>query len=206
MKDKKDFARKKNIAVALALLCALLLAACAPKDKGAPTQSPPAQSGAASQAPAGTAEAFGSFTSVDLAGQNVSDALFSQHELTMVNVWATFCGPCLREMPDLGELYNENQAKDVNIVGIVLDVLKSDGSLDEDQVTLATQIASQTGASYTHILPSADLIRGRLQEASAVPTTFFVDRQGNLVGERMVGSRSKAAWQKIIDERLALAQ
>lgn len=47
------------------------------------------------------------FTGQDLAGNSVSESVFSESKLTMVNVWATYCNPCLSEMPGLGELAGE---------------------------------------------------------------------------------------------------
>lgn len=47
------------------------------------------------------------FEGTDLRGNTVSSDIFSRFKLTMINVWATYCNPCLREMPDLGELAAE---------------------------------------------------------------------------------------------------
>ena len=40
-------------------------------------------------------------------GNVISSDIFAQSRLTMINVWATYCNPCLREMPDLGALHQE---------------------------------------------------------------------------------------------------
>lgn len=143
-----------------------------------------------------------SFTAKDLDGNTVNQDILSDYDLTMVNVWATFCGPCIQEMPDLGELAGEYQGKGVQIIGLVSDTFQSDGSLDSGQVETARQIVSNTGADYLHLLPSDDLL-GILSQISAVPTTFFVDREGNQVGSAFSGSLSKEKWVSILDERLA---
>ncbi|WP_077534728.1 TlpA family protein disulfide reductase [Massiliimalia massiliensis] len=143
-----------------------------------------------------------SFTAKDLEGNTVSQDILSGYDLTMVNVWATFCGPCIQEMPGLGELAGEYQGKGVQIIGLVSDTLQSDGSLDSGQVETARQIVSSTGADYLHLLPSGDLL-GILSQISAVPTTFFVDSEGNQVGSAFSGSLSKEKWVSILDERLA---
>ncbi|MCM1303539.1 MAG: TlpA family protein disulfide reductase [Butyrivibrio sp.] len=62
------------------------------------------------------------FEAQDMEGNTVSSSVFSGSRLTMVNVWATYCDPCLREMPGLGELAGEYDAEDFQIIGIISDV------------------------------------------------------------------------------------
>ena len=128
-------------------------------------------------------------------------SLFEGHKLTMINVWATFCGPCIDEMPDLGEIASEYADKGLQIVGIPVDVLNQDGSISEEMVATAKEIVASTGANYLHILPAADNY-ALLAQSMYVPTTFFFDEEGNQLGESYVGSRSKADWTAIIDELL----
>ena len=120
----------------------------------------------------------------------------------MVNVWATFCTPCISEMPELGELADEYADKGVQIVGLISDVLNSDGSVSETQLDTAREIVSSTGADYVHIVPSTDLY-GLLYQITSVPTTFFVDETGAQVGYTYLGARDKAEWSAILDEVLA---
>lgn len=141
------------------------------------------------------------FSATDLNGTVIDESMLSDYNLTMVNVWATFCGPCLREMPDLGELAEEYKAQGVQIVGMISDVLNSDGSLSQSQVSTAKDIVNSTKANYLHILPSEDLF-GLLSQITSVPTTFFVDKDGNQVGQVYVGSNSKADWKSIIDQTM----
>ncbi len=143
-----------------------------------------------------------SFTATDLNGAKTDESALADYKLTMVNVWATFCGPCLREMPDLGELAAEYEDKGVRIVGMISDALDSNGKMDAKQVATAKDIVARTKANYLHILPSEDLF-GLLSQIQSVPTTFFVDQNGNQVGKAYIGSRSKEAWKIIIDQTLA---
>lgn len=144
-----------------------------------------------------------SFAAYDLNGVPVDESLFADDRLTMINIWATFCGPCLREMPELGQLAADYTGRDVQIVGIVADVPQSaDGTYSPDMVETAQALVAQTGASYRHLLPSADLISAKLGEVNAVPETIFVDRHGKQVGQSYVGSRSGEDWSKIIDSLL----
>ena len=145
------------------------------------------------------------FTATDLEGNSVDSSIFADYDLTMVNVWATYCGPCLREMPDLGELADEYEDRGVRVVGLVIDTLNADGSINPEQVETARAIVDSTGADYLHILPSADLM-GVVYQISSVPTTFFVDSTGAQVGSAYLGSKDKEDWAAIIDALLPEVQ
>lgn len=146
-----------------------------------------------------------SFSATDLDGNTVDQSILADYDLTMVNVWATFCGPCINEMPDLGELAQEYADKKVQIIGLVSDVLNTDGTISEEQVQTARDIVEQTGANYLHLLPSEDLY-GVLGQISAVPTTFFVDSEGKQVGSAIVSAQSKEKWVQTIDAMLTEVQ
>lgn len=141
------------------------------------------------------------FTAQDLQGNGVNQEILAGKKLTMVNVWATFCGPCINEMPDLGALAQEYADKGVQIVGLLSDANASDGSVSASQVELAQEIVDATGANYLHIIPGTDMM-GLLYQITSVPTTFFVDETGKQVGTAYVGAKSKDAWAAIIDQML----
>jgi rhodanese-related sulfurtransferase len=144
-----------------------------------------------------------SFSAFDLNGVERDETLFSDCELTMINVWGTFCGPCLNELPELGKLAAAYADQGVRIVGIVADVAQNaDGSYDQKQVDDARALVEQTGADYTHLLPSADLVSAMLKNVSAVPATFFVDKTGKQIGEPYLGARSGDSWASLIDTLL----
>lgn len=144
-----------------------------------------------------------SFRSWDIYGRPVDESIFAGSKLTMINIWGTFCGPCLREMPSLGELSEEYDEAEVQIVGIVVDATMKNGVFASDVVKKSRSIVSQTGADYLHILPSSDLEKAKLSNVNAVPETIFVDSTGSIVGKSYIGSRSKTDWEKIIDLTLA---
>lgn len=146
-----------------------------------------------------------SFSTTDLDGNTVDQSVLADYDLTMVNVWATFCRPCINEMPDLGELAQEYADQNVQIVGLVSDVLNTDGTISEEQVQTARDVVEQTGANYLHLLPSQDLF-GVLGQISAVPTTFFVDSEGKQVGYAVISAQSKDKWVETIDAMLAEVQ
>ena len=135
------------------------------------------------------------FEARDLEGNTVTESTFAQSRLTMVNVWATYCNPCLSEMPGLGELAGEYDAEQFQIIGIISDVQEGTG---EEAVEYATALVSQTGADYVHLLLNESLYRAMLGGVSAVPTTFFVDENGEVL-DTIVGAMDKSAWKEKID-------
>lgn len=206
--------RKSAAILAAALGMSLLLSACAQPESTpslTPSASPSAstpQPSASDPQPSASADAqstggiLSAFSAEDLDGNALDQSILEGHTLTMVNVWATFCTPCISEMPELGELAEEYADKGVQIVGLVSDVLDSDGSVSETQLDTAREIVSATSANYTHIVPSTDFY-GILYQITSVPTTFFVDETGAQVGYAYLGARDKAEWSTIIDEMLA---
>lgn len=135
------------------------------------------------------------FEAQDLEGNAVTESVFTQSRLTMVNVWATYCNPCLSEMPGLGELAGEYDAEQFQIIGIVSDVQEG---AEEEAVEYAVSLVSQTGADYMHLLLNESLFRSMLSGVSAVPTTFFVDENGEVL-DTVVGAMEKSAWKEKID-------
>ena len=151
---------------------------------------------------------FSELSAQDLNGNAVDASLFADYKLTVINVWGTYCSPCLQEMPDLGELAQEYAEKGVQIVGIVGDVMNSDGTLSESQLEKAAQIVEQTGANYVHIPMDLELYLSDLGEnLYAFPTTYFVDSEGKPVGNALVGMiPSKEDWQACIEAHLAAVE
>jgi len=133
-----------------------------------------------------------SFEVTDMEGNAVTSDIFSQSKLTMVNVWATYCNPCLSEMPGLGELAGEYKPEEFQLIGIVSDVLEG-----EDQ-ELAESLIEDTGADYTHLLLNESLYYALLTDVSAVPTTFFIDENGTVL-DTVIGAMEKPAWEEIIN-------
>ena len=63
------------------------------------------------------------FSATDMNGSPVTSEIFAKNKVTMLNIWGTFCGPCIREMPDLVKLNEANKSNGVEVVGIVIDIL-----------------------------------------------------------------------------------
>ena len=142
------------------------------------------------------------FSAKDIYNKNISSDVFEDAEVTMINIWGTFCGPCIREMPDLGSLSKKYDENKFQIIGIVIDAVNRKGLPDSKTIEVAKSIVKQTEADYLHVVPDIKLQNGILKDVFAVPTTIFVDKNGNQIGEIYTGSRSLADWQKIVDKLL----
>lgn len=142
---------------------------------------------------------LGEFSMEDVNGETYTQEMFVDHDLTMINVFTTWCSPCIREIPDLEKLSKEMEDQGVQVVGIVLDVA---GNADEETIEKAKLLAEKTGAAYPFLIPDAGYLNGRLAGISAVPETFFADKEGNIVGETYSGSRSFEDWKGIVEKEL----
>lgn len=142
---------------------------------------------------------FKNFKAVDLSGKTVTDEIFAGKKLTMVNIWATFCSPCINEMPDLELLSKEYADKGFQIIGIVCDVSYSGDGYNKELYDSALDIVETTGVTYTNLLPSGSLDIIKLGEVYSVPETIFVDENGTVVGQSYIGSRGLDEWKEIVD-------
>ena len=183
----------------LIVLGCLMLTACGGQDVTEPTVE---ESQTSTEAPAETGQPekyYLTFTAADVEGQEVSSEILGKSKLTMLNIWATYCNPCLEEMPYLGELAAEYDPAEFQIVGILSDV--SEQSAQED-IDYAKELIAQTGANYPHLLLGQDLYSTLVGGVSAVPTTFFVKQDGEVLGY-VTGAADKATWEELINELLA---
>lgn len=140
-----------------------------------------------------------SFDSFDLDGNPVtSEDLFSKNKITMVNIWASFCGPCIDEMPELEKLCTEFKEQGCGIIGVLGDAA---GKEDTAVINEAKKILSDTGVTYPNVL-AWEGIRDRLP-FDAYPTTYFVDSNGKVIGSPIVGAapdRYAAALRDALEE------
>ena len=197
--------KRKNLVLALAILSSLALAACGNSGKTETKASveteattEKATEKAAEKASEKASEAAGEqkasnfsvsdksleFTTENLALESVDSSIFGEKDLTVLNVWGTFCGPCIQEMPELGE-WQRSLPDNVQIIGLVADVA---GKEDADHIELANTILDKTNAHFANIIPNndfADLLSGVV----GVPTTFFINKEGKIVGKPIVGAQ-----------------
>ena len=159
------------------------------------------QGGGEEQEQAGAAPSAGYFSDFELETfdreSTVTEAQFEDYDLTMINIWATFCGPCINEMPDLQELSEEYADKGLQVMGLCSDVYTGEG-IDERLMLEGEEVLSVTGAEYLQVIPNSDTAEELLSDVLAVPTTYFVDSEGNTL-KIVIGAKSKEDWKTIID-------
>lgn len=142
------------------------------------------------------------FEGTTIDGEVLTSDCFAQSQLTMMNIWATYCGPCIQEMPDLGEIAGEYDRSRFQIIGLISDV---EENAKENIKEEALELIRETGADYPHLLLNETLYSQVVSGVTGVPTTIFFDSDGKPLGY-LVGSRSKEAWEEIINELLAEMQ
>ena len=152
---------------------------------------------------AGDSTNVGKFETKGVDGKDYTEKVFSDYDLTLVNIFTTWCSPCVNEIPELEKLYEEMKDKGVGVVGVVLDTVGDGGKQDDATVKKAGVLQEKTKASYPFLIPDSTMMNGRLNGISAFPETFFVDKEGNIVGETYSGSHSLDEWKKIVEKELA---
>ena len=133
------------------------------------------------------------FTTTDMDGNKVTNDIFAEYDLTVVNFWATYCNPCIDELPELAE-WKKELPDNVNLIGLLVDVDEK-GS---EQYKLAEKIISQTGADYQHLIATEEF-DDIISNLVGVPTTFFVDSTGKIIGEPFAGADVSAYKQTVED-------
>ena len=147
-------------------------------------------------------KSVGKFETTGIDGKTYTEKVFSDYDLTLVNVFTTWCSPCVKEIPELQELYKEMKDKGVGVAGVVLDTTDEKGNQDEEAVKKAGILQEKTKAEYPFLTPDTTMMNGRLQGISAFPETFFVDKDGNIVGDTYTGSHTLDEWKEIVEKEL----
>ena len=153
----------------------------------------------------GSMQKFPAFEGKDLDGNTVkSDELFSANAVTVVNFWFTTCNPCVGELSELDALNKELAEKGGSLIGV--NTFTLDG--DEKAISEAKDVLAKKGATYQNVYFDSDGEAGKFTtNIFAYPTTYVVDRSGNIVGEPIVGAitekKQAETLQKLIDQALA---
>lgn len=139
---------------------------------------------------------FESFDTTALSGERVTQDIFAESKVTMVNVWATWCNPCIEELPSIQDMMDE-LPEGANVISICLDAATD--------MELAIEIADTCGLEFPVLIPDANLEANVLRYTDAVPATYFVDSSGKVIGQPIVGApyNPKAAYIARLEEILA---
>ena len=181
---------KKIIFLLIGVMAAmLLLGACTVAPAAVEATEAPAE---ATQAPAeatDAASADNTFSLTTLTGDTLDETVFSDHKLVMVNYWATWCGPCVSEIPDLVKISKDYADKGFVIVGVLT---------GDDDIDGAKQFIADQNMGYPVVMPEAFFL-DQADGIQAIPTTMFFDSTGKQIGDTVVGSRGYDDWAGLID-------
>lgn len=149
------------------------------------------------------ADNVGTFETTDIDGNTYTEKVFSDYDLTLVNAFTTWCSPCVNEMPELEKLYQEMKDQGVGVVGMVLDSVSEDGTPDDSIVQKAQLLKEKTGVTYPLLIPDKGFLNGRISGLQSFPESFFVDKDGNIVGDPIMGSNTFDGWKEAVEKQLA---
>lgn len=206
-KNRRETDMKKLLILITTILMCIVLAACANEAPAGEDTEGEDTHYAVEDIEAGTG--LGSFTSEDLDGNEVTEAIFADKDVTILNVWATFCGPCIEEMPELAALAEE-LPDNAQVIGVVIDAPPAgtkDGTAvdlwggNADNIDLAKEICGETGVKYTNILASESVSKA-FESVEAVPTTLILDRSGNTICKPFLGA-DVDGYKKAVEDYLA---
>ena len=141
------------------------------------------------------------FTAADIYGNVLDGDVFSDHTLTMVNVWSLSCASCVRELPALEKLAG-SYGDEFCLIGVIFDVTDKNLDVIHDKKEEALETLAAAGVSYTQLIPSSSLKKLCLADLTAFPVTFFIDKNGVIIGEPVLGSKSFDSWKEITDALL----
>ena len=120
------------------------------------------------------------FTAQTLDGETVTQEFFGRYDLTMINVWASWCPPCRGELDELAALYGR-LPENVGFLSVTVD--------DPADLATAADLLKQHGCAFSCLdgQGSEGLMKGFLSQVQAIPATLFLDGTGNQVGKWIVG-------------------
>lgn len=141
------------------------------------------------------------FDAMTVEDEAITSDIFKDYKITMINIWATWCGPCLAEMPDLATLHGE-LPEGSNLIGFVLDA-----GDDESTKQSALDLLADMNITYKNIIPDKNIADYVNKNITGIPTSIFVDKDGNIIGSPAIGAPRDdvvGGYKKIIEERIAM--
>lgn len=119
------------------------------------------------------------FSTTDLHDAEYTQSIFEDYDLTIVNVWATWCPWCIREMSCFESLKNM-LPENMNFITICTDADRNS--------TIAKQILEENnGTGFITLKATPEMDDCFLNNITSIPTTCFIDHAGNVVGRSIIG-------------------
>lgn len=189
--------KKKILILGMALMLAAGISACNASSKTSSSEATTTESKQADAKAEDSKQAesdkedkkFPEFSAKTVSGEDISSDVFKESKLTVVNVWGSWCDPCVQEIPELQKLYESMKDKDVNVIG-----LAQDAGTDLDAVK---EIIDKNKVTYQNIVPEG-ATEDFVMSIMAFPTTFFVDSDRNIVGV-IQGNRNLEAFTAAVE-------
>ena len=149
--------------------------------------------------PGSTNTVFPSFAGKDFDGNDVDSSIFANNAVTVINFWFNGCSPCVNELGDLSELNDSLKERGGELIGINVEAFDGNEKIIEE----AKSLLAAKNATYRNIYFDSDSEAAQYAaQIMAFPTTVFVDRQGNIVGEPIVGAINSDATMKEVNTRI----
>jgi thiol-disulfide isomerase/thioredoxin len=130
------------------------------------------------------------FSWTDENGKKITIDEFASGGGVLVNFWATWCGPCRKEIPDLVSLDEAYRSQGVKVLGISVD-------RDGDVMATVSEYVNGAGIKYPIVIDNGDLEKA-FGGIRGIPTTFLVDKNG-MITKRMIGLQSRAIFSQAMD-------
>ena len=184
--------RLSKILLAAAMI--LMLAACSSGNKKA-------DPGTSSDTSTDSGTGSGTAVVLSLDGTSITDLPQFGEKLTVLNVWATWCPPCIRELPHLQKLSEYYADKGVAVIGVMQDGVTEMFEPNEEVIDSGVTLLDDAGAQYLNILPDHDFFTQFIASMQVFPTTYFLDSEGNILSVE-TGSRDFDGWKVIVDDAL----
>ncbi len=158
----------------------------------ASTKADPSKTDAKVDTQSESSEKFTEFKAKTVSGDELTNDVFKSSKLTVVNVWGSWCGPCVAEIPELQKFYESMKDQGVNVIGVA-----QDADTDLDAVK---EVIEKNKVTYPNLIPEGKL-KDFVMTLQAFPTTLLVDSEGNIVAKDL-GGKDMAGFTKMVNDQL----